>query len=169
MSTQLMPKHALLDTLQQEHERTLKVLRAFPAEHADLRPHPKAKSALELGWVFVLECGLAQLILKDHFASAAPGGEPPPPPARWEEVLSALEQSWQQYMELVRSCTDEQLGEQVTFFTGPQTLGKYTRAEAVWFLLFDQIHHRGQFSVYLRMADAKVPSIYGPSLDEPWI
>ena len=30
------------------------------------------------------------------------------------------------------------------------------------------VHHRGQFSVYLRMADGKVPSIYGPSADEPW-
>jgi uncharacterized damage-inducible protein DinB len=36
-------------------------------------------------------------------------------------------------------------------------------------MLCDQIHHRGQFSVYLRMADGKVPSIYGPSLDEPWM
>jgi hypothetical protein len=25
-----------------------------------------------------------------------------------------------------------------------------------------------QFSIYLRMADGKVPSIYGPSADEPW-
>jgi len=38
----------------------------------------------------------------------------------------------------------------------------------LWFLLCDQIHHRGQLSVYLRMADGKVPSIYGPSGDEPW-
>ena len=29
----------------------------------------------------------------------------------------------------------------------------------------DQIHHRGQFSIYLRMAGGKVPSIYGPSAD----
>ena len=30
------------------------------------------------------------------------------------------------------------------------------------------IHHRGQLSVYLRIAGAKVPSIYGPSADELW-
>jgi uncharacterized damage-inducible protein DinB len=40
--------------------------------------------------------------------------------------------------------------------------------DVLWYLLNDQIHHRGQFSVYLRMAGAKVPSIYGPSKDEPW-
>ena len=35
-------------------------------------------------------------------------------------------------------------------------------------MLWDQIHHRGQLSVYLRMAGGSVPSIYGPSADEPW-
>jgi uncharacterized damage-inducible protein DinB len=28
------------------------------------------------------------------------------------------------------------------------------------------IHHRGQLSVYLRLLDAKVPGLYGPSADE---
>jgi len=42
------------------------------------------------------------------------------------------------------------------------------RMDFLWFLLMDMVHHRGQFSVYLRMADGKVPSIYGPSADEPW-
>jgi len=36
-------------------------------------------------------------------------------------------------------------------------------------MLLDQIHHRGQLSIYMRIAGAKVPSIYGPSADEPWI
>jgi uncharacterized damage-inducible protein DinB len=35
-------------------------------------------------------------------------------------------------------------------------------------LVLDIVHHRGQFSVYLRMAGGKVPSIYGPTADEPW-
>ena len=30
------------------------------------------------------------------------------------------------------------------------------------------IHHRGQLSVYLRLLDVPVPSIYGPTADEPW-
>ena len=37
-----------------------------------------------------------------------------------------------------------------------------------WFMLSDQIHHRGQLTVYLRMIGGKVPAIYGPSSDEPW-
>lgn len=30
------------------------------------------------------------------------------------------------------------------------------------------IHHRGQLSVYLRLVDVPVPSMYGPTADEPW-
>ena len=38
----------------------------------------------------------------------------------------------------------------------------------VWrgFVLNHLIHHRGQLSVYLRMHDVPLPSIYGPSADE---
>ena len=35
--------------------------------------------------------------------------------------------------------------------------------------LFDAIHHRGQLSSYLRPMGAKVPSIYGPSADDPGV
>ena len=35
-------------------------------------------------------------------------------------------------------------------------------------MICDRIHHRGQLSVYVRMAGGKVPSIYGPSADDPW-
>lgn len=35
-------------------------------------------------------------------------------------------------------------------------------------LVMHGIHHRGQLSVYLRLMGVRVPSIYGPSADEPW-
>lgn len=31
------------------------------------------------------------------------------------------------------------------------------------------VHHRAQLGVYLRLNDVAVPSIYGPSADEPWV
>ena len=41
------------------------------------------------------------------------------------------------------------------------------RAQAVRVMVMNHlIHHRGQLSVYLRMLDVPVPSIYGPSADE---
>ena len=72
-------------------------------------------------------------------------------------------------MELVRRLTDEDLSKPVQFFTGPGKIGDMSLHDILWTMLSDEIHHRGQFSVYLRMADGKVPSIYGPSADEPWM
>ena len=36
----------------------------------------------------------------------------------------------------------------------------------LWLMLCDQIHHRGQLSVYLRLLDVPVPGVYGPTADE---
>jgi uncharacterized damage-inducible protein DinB len=38
-----------------------------------------------------------------------------------------------------------------------------------WLAVMDAVHHRGQMSVYIRLAGGKVPSIYGPTADEPWM
>ena len=51
--------------------------------------------------------------------------------------------------------------------TAPRTIGDVPLAQFLWMTLCDQIHHHGQFSIYLRMADGKVPSICGPTADEP--
>jgi uncharacterized damage-inducible protein DinB len=65
--------------------------------------------------------------------------------------------------------SDEQFNAMVDFFTGPKTMGKVRAGDILWMAAMDLVHHRGQFSVYLRMAGGKVPSIYGPSHDEPWM
>jgi uncharacterized damage-inducible protein DinB len=39
--------------------------------------------------------------------------------------------------------------------------------DMMWSFLFDAIHHRGQLSSDLRPMGGKVPSIYGPSADDP--
>jgi len=53
--------------------------------------------------------------------------------------------------------------------TGPRQFGDVSKLFLCTLMLNDSIHHRGQMSVYLRMSGAKVPSIYGPSRDEPWM
>lgn len=163
------PKQQFLNTLDREHAITVKVLRAYPEDQLDLRPHPKSNSARELGWTFVLERGLGVRVWNDAFAKGIPAGATPPkPPEKWTDLLAALEQAQQSYREVIANAPDEELHGKVSFFTAPKTMGQVTRLEWIWFLLHDEIHHRGQFSVYLRLAGGKVPSIYGPTADEPW-
>ena len=162
------PKQQFLDAYDREHATTMRVLRAYPKDKIDLRPHPKCKTARELAWIFALERGLGTRIWNDEFAKGVPAGKPPEAPKSWDDVLAAVEKSHKDYRDLIRSASDDKLFQKVHFLTAPKTMGEMSRIESGWFILFDQIHHRGQFSIYLRMADGKVPSIYGPTLDEPW-
>lgn len=163
------PKEQFLTVYDREHATTVKVLKAYPSEKADLRPHPRCKTAKELAWIFVVERGLGTMVFNDAFAKGMPSGGPPPPPATIDEAIGAYEKAHQDFRAVIQGTPDDRLLEHVKFFTAPKTLGDVSRLEFLWFLLSDEIHHRGQFSIYLRMADAKVPSIYGPSADEPWM
>ena len=162
------PKQQFLGAYEREHAVTQKVLDAYPTNKLDLRPHPKCRTARELAWMFVLERGLGTAVFNNEFAKQPPSGNLPPPPDSWTDLRAALDKTHKDFGDLVRAAPDAKLSETVKFFTGPKTLGDVRRIDFLWFLLSDQIHHRGQFSIYARMADAKVPSIYGPSGDEPW-
>jgi uncharacterized damage-inducible protein DinB len=164
-------KRSFLQAYDREHATTMKVLRAFPGDRADLRPAPKCNTARDLAWTFVLERRLGTTILEDGMAarmSAPGGGKPPKAPESWSDLLAALDEAHRQFGDLVRSTPESELGKTSKFFVAPKTMGDVQRMGFLWFLLNDQIHHRGQLSVYLRMADGKVPSIYGPTADEPW-
>src|SRR6267142_2028476 len=97
----------------------------------------------------------------------------PPPnmpamPAHWRGVVGEVEKALKSFGDKVRKTDESQLNTTVKFMTGPKQQSDLRRLDVLWFMLNDQIHHRGQLSVYLRMAGGKVPAIYGPSKDEPW-
>jgi uncharacterized damage-inducible protein DinB len=163
------PKQQFLNAYEHEHATTMKVLRAYPKDRIDLRPHASCRTARELAWVFVMEHGFGNVVLNDQFDKMDPAAGPPDAPKSWDEILGALEKAHTEFRDLVASFPDEQMNETVKMFTGPKMMGDVRRIDFCNFMLSDQIHHRGQFSIYLRMADAKVPSIYGPSGDEPWM
>ena len=160
------PRQQFIDALTREHQTTRKVIDAFPADQSEFRPHPRSNSARQLVWTFAVEEQLILLALKDQLKL---GGGFPKAPESYDEVLSAFRQNHEALTNALASARDEDFGGTVKFFTGPGTVGDVPKAQFAWFLLSDQIHHRGQLSVYVRMAGGKVPSIYGPSADEPWM
>jgi uncharacterized damage-inducible protein DinB len=161
------PKEQFLDQFQREAATTLRVLRSLPANHTDLRPHAMCKTAKELAWMFTMEQGLCQAALTTGLDWSNPMAGPQIP-GSYDDVVAAFDQAQARLTELVRGLPDEKLGGTVKFFTAPKTVGDIPTMQFLWMMLCDQIHHRGQFSIYLRMAGGKVPSIYGPTADEPW-
>lgn len=121
-------------------------------------------TARELAWMFVLEAQLGLAALADD-----PCPEPAQPiPDRLEEIRMMFLDLSDEFMERLRDAPASSLDEPATIPLGPRLVGEISRSDLLWTMLHDQIHHRGQLSVYLRMAGGKVPSIYGPTADEPW-
>ena len=165
-SAPVSARQQYLNALERETATTFKVLRAYPADKGELRPHEKTKTARELSFVFALEMGLAQAVLTNTLEMPP---SLPPVPDTIAECISAFEAGLGNLRALIEGMSDDDLyNGAVKFLVGPKTMGDIPKLDFLWFMLHDMIHHRGQFSIYLRMADGKVPSIYGPSADEPW-
>jgi uncharacterized damage-inducible protein DinB len=162
------PKQQFLNGFKRETATTLKVLRSYPPDQLDLRPSPRSATARDLAWLFVMEQAMGEKALTTGFDWSAPPPKSPAPPDSLDAIIKAAEDAFQRIVALVERTPDDQLGQTVQFPVGPRQIGDVPKMEFLWFLLCDQIHHRGQLSVYLRMAGGKVPSIYGPSGDEPW-
>jgi len=159
-------KEQFLRTWETEVATTLKVLRAYPPARGELKPHGKSRSARDLAWTFVFEgtAGASGAAGKLEFPPKLPA-----PPTQWDALVSECERAFRTMGDSVRSASDADLNKTVKFFVAPKKMGDVRRLDFLWLLLMDMVHHRGQFSVYLRMADGKVPSIYGPTADEPWM
>jgi uncharacterized damage-inducible protein DinB len=155
----------LVAMFRRETAITRKLLRAFPPEQADFKPHERSSTAKTIAWTFVVEARLGIYAIRE--------GDPigkgfAPPPETWGEILDEFDARFAELESLMASADAERLDAKVPFFVGPKQMGEYPTADFLWFLLHDHIHHRGQLSVYLRMVGGKVPSIYGPTADEPW-
>ena len=157
-----------LDSYDREVATTVRLLRAYPADKLDLRPADKLKTARELAWIFAAEQGLAEKALTTGFDWSTPPTGMPDPPETMDEIIQALEDGHRRVTEHLRGMSRDDLAKTVQFFVAPKQLGDIPLMDFLWFLLHDHIHHRGQLSVYQRIAGGRVPSIYGPTADEPW-
>ena len=149
---------------QRELETTLNVLRAYPEDHADLRPASKSRTAAELAMTLVNE----ERVMTDLLSTGAinPAGwaaETPPSFPSMAAIINLWQQVTAKNQEMIEKLSEQDFLRNVDFYGTQIPLG-----EALWIELLDHIHHRGQFSVYLRIAGAKVPSIYGPTADYAW-
>ena len=159
-----MTLHDFVVLYTREHANTRKQLHAFPADQSQFKPHERSNSAHQIGWT----CAVGEvLMLKVLRNEPVLGGGFPPSPSSWPEVLEAFDSGHIKVL-AAASAADEGALTPVVFMVAPKQTGDYKPIDFLWFMLCDQIHHRGQLSVYVRMSGGKVPSIYGPTADEPW-
>lgn len=157
-----------LNTWQREHATTMKILKQLPAEKADFTPTTeKTKSAKDLASMFIAEMNVVDGVVKGQIDFTNTSGFKPP--ANYADVLSVLDSKYKEMVNKVNSLSEADWNSTMPFPVAPKQMGQVRKADILWTMMMDSIHHRGQFSIYLRLVGAKVPSIYGPSADEPWM
>jgi uncharacterized damage-inducible protein DinB len=149
---------------EREHQTTMRVLKAFPPAKASFKPHDTSMTAMETAWMMIGMLHDPDQIMGDEMKMTGP----PPIPATWEELTAICDRTHAEFVRKVRAMPDEALNGMVRVPVARDRMESYRRGDVLWYSLLALIHHRGQLSVYLRMVGGKVPSIYGPSGDEPW-
>ena len=158
-------KELLIDRWNKEFQITDRVLKAYPADKLDLRPSEKSRTAKELAWVMCAD----EMVMAEGLSGKLDFSKPsPPPPATMGELIAAYENVHTSNMKKLKRLTPVQMKRKVKFPVAPRTIADMAAKDLCWLTVFDHDHHRGQFSVYLRIAGGKLPSIDGPTADEPW-
>jgi uncharacterized damage-inducible protein DinB len=156
---------ALLQEFDDEAKTTRRVLERVPTDKLAWKPHPKSMSlgvlALHVAGTPGNICGWAQ---QDEYEFK---GESLPAPASTDEILAAHDRSVTKSKEILGSLGDEGMKKTWSGKAGGAVLMTMPKAALVRTIVMNHwIHHRGQLSVYLRLLDVPLPSIYGPSADE---
>lgn len=157
---------SLLPEFDHEMTTTRKLLERVPEDRLAWKPHAKSFSLGELATHLTELAMWGGATLQQSEINLAEGGTRTPAASR-AELLSAFDKNVASTRALLVGKTDAELMAPWALKRGDQTIFSMPKA-VVWrsFVLSHLIHHRGQLSVYLRMQDVPLPSIYGPSADE---
>jgi uncharacterized damage-inducible protein DinB len=156
---------AMLQEFENEARTTRRVLERVPSDKLTWKPHQKSMS---LG-VLALHVAKSPGVIIGWCAEDVTElkGEPEPQPASTAEILAAHDASVKKVKETLPQIGDEGMLKMWSAKAGSQTLMTMPKAALARGIVMNHwVHHRGQLSVYLRLLDVPVPSIYGPSADE---
>jgi uncharacterized damage-inducible protein DinB len=161
-------KESLLPEFDNEMATTRKLLERIPFGDAQWSPHTKSFNMHDLAGHIINIPGWADITL--NASSFDMGPEPPQRPSfgSTEDMLATFDKNVASAREILSSKSDAEMMETWTLKKdGKDVLTLPKVAVVRGFILNHLIHHRGQLSVYLRLKDVALPSIYGPSADDP--
>ena len=164
----LLISEMLVAELEREAPPSRMILEAVPEEHLDWRPHAKSMTLGRLaGHIAELPAWAGSMVHRD-FDVAAKGAYEPFAATNRATLLDAFDRGLATFSSEVGGQDDGVMKAMWTMRYGDKVLFSAPRHEAIRTLAINHaIHHRGQLSVYLRLLDVPVPSVYGPTADTP--
>jgi uncharacterized damage-inducible protein DinB len=161
---------AVLPEFDQEMASTRKLLERLPDEHKDWKPHEKS---WPLGSLAIHLCNLpvwaVMTLQQTELDVNPPGGAPWKSPAYTDRAaaLAMFDDNVKAARAAIAATSDKDYMVDWSLKNAGHTLMTLPRVVCLRsFVLNHMIHHRGQLTVYLRLKNVPLPSIYGPTADD---
>lgn len=156
---------SILMEMDMEEKTTQRVLERIPENKLTWKPHPKAYSLGQLAMHIAIAQGRVATAAVDDVHEFAPTA--PPEPKSRQEIMDTFSASTATAKKIVRAFDDAKMMSMWTLKRNGKVIMSVPRVGFLRAIMLNHIyHHRGQLSVYIKLLDVPVPSIYGPSADE---
>lgn len=164
-------KESILPEFDHEMATTRKLLERVPEQDAAWQPHAKSMTLGRLAiHLATLPAWGTMTMAQTEFDMNPLGGQPfqNPPFETTAGALAAFDENVARTRAAIAAASDQDFMVPWSLKNGGQTIFSMPRVAVLRsFVVNHVIHHRGQLSVYLRLRDVPIPSIYGPTADEP--
>jgi uncharacterized damage-inducible protein DinB len=157
-----------LAELEREIPGTRETLERVPEGRNDWTPHQRSMPMGNLANLCAtMPAWIDMIINTEELDINPPGGRPRPPlPENRNELTAALDEAIAKCRKALRNTSDDHLAKEWKLLAGGHLMQQAPRYVMIRDVFNHLAHHRGQLTVYLRLNNASVPAIYGPSADE---
>ena len=154
----------LLPEFDQEMATTRRLLERVPTDKGTWKPHEKSFSLGHLAQLVAWMPGWITNALRERELNLARAGGYSY--EKTETLLAMFDKNVSEARSAIVSSKDEDYKVDWSLKHGDRVIFTQPRASIVRMNINHLIHHRGQLTVYLRLVNVPLPSIYGPTADE---
>jgi len=156
----------LLPEFDQEMATTRRLIERVPGAKGEWKPHPKSFPLAHLAQLVATMPGwITNAVTTTELDLKSGGGYSV---QKTEALLEQFDQHVSEARAAIAAASDADFAVAWSLKLGPKVLMTMPRAAVVRQTISHLSHHRGQLTVYLRLLDVPIPSIYGPTADEGW-
>jgi uncharacterized damage-inducible protein DinB len=153
-----------LKELEAEAAASRKCLERVPENLFKWKPHERS---MEMGYLAIIVMEIPRWV-----STAVEAGEinfgtfKHATPKDGAELVAEFDKNMEEARRVLGKASDEDLAGMFYLKAGDKVLMSGTKLETVSSSINHGVHHRGQLTVYMRLNNIPVPSIYGPSADD---
>lgn len=155
-----------LPEFDQEMATTRRLLERVPSERGAWKPHEKSFPLGHLAQLVAMMPSWITNVVRETKLDLSRG--PGYSLEKTEDLVAMFDKNVKEARAALAATSDADFQVAWSLTSGDRVLMTMPRVAVVRQTINHLVHHRGQLTVYLRMVDVPIPSIYGPTADEGW-